>query len=468
MSRLCVVGIGQPAFRPGRCHAGPGLRLTHFLTALARERHDVLALLVGSDDARINDRPLRRTAEIEGASVVTLDIREDQLADPGVRTTIEEFAPDALVGVSALGAGLACRLRLEVPLWADIFGDLMAEAQAKALVHGNNLSLVHFWTVLAPVLVRADRFSAVSGAQADALIGQLGMTGRLTAENAGERLVRVIPCAAEAEDETGGETGDGAGPVADDLPQDAFVVLWSGSFNTWCDVETLAGGAELAMVRDPSIHFVVTGGAVPGHDERTYEKFSSLVRASPASSRFHLRGWCDAEEAARWCRRADIGVVVERDLYERRLGSENRVVHWMAHGLGCITTARSELGRCLVARELALGCRPSDPRSLADAILTLANDRARAERIGRGCRAYAARHFGFSTTAVPLLDWARSPVHAADHAAPRPLSVGLLSEPRAMVHLLEGYLDGLRLDQVAYRSARWLLRRLRRSARGDG
>ena len=53
------------------------------------------------------------------------------------------------------------------------------------------------------------------------------------------------------------------------VPEDAFVVLWSGGYNVWSDIETLLQGLEKAMDEQPSIHFLSTGGAISGHDDAT-------------------------------------------------------------------------------------------------------------------------------------------------------------------------------------------------------
>jgi hypothetical protein len=437
---------------------GPGLRTGHFATALVRAGHDVLTVAVGTDERA---GPHDGSVAIEGSVAQTVDVSERDFGGSALGAIVGDFAPDALVGVTAMGASLASRLEPDVPLWADVFGDLMAEAQAKALVHASDSSLVHFWSLLQPVLDRADRFSAVSRAQADALIGQLGLAGRLGAANAGEHLVSVIPCAAEYSDDHDADDSD----ICADVPNDAFVVLWTGSFNTWCDVDTLARGLDAAMARDRRIYFACSGGPVPGHDEATWRAFVRHVHATEHAARYRLLGWVEPATLEAWYRRADVGIVVERDLYERRFGSENRVVQWMARGLPCLTTARSELGRCLVARELAFGCRPGDPTSLAEALVALAVDGSRAHLVGRSARAFCEENLGYTQTAAPLLEWCASPVHARDFGVERPLTVGLLSEPAAAVHLLEAYLANLHVGQVAFRSARWLGRRLARGWR---
>ena len=66
------------------------------------------------------------------------------------------------------------------------------------------------------------------------------------------------------------------------IDADAFVLLWSGSFNTWCDVDTLFTGIERAMERLPSLVFLSTGGEVRGHDEVRTRTFARSSREPPS------------------------------------------------------------------------------------------------------------------------------------------------------------------------------------------
>jgi len=91
-----------------------------------------------------------------------------------------------------------------------------------------------------------DVFSVVSGRQHDAALGQLGLLGRLNRRTAGHEMVHVIPCGIDGGSNPPDDS-DSSDPGPATLPFDAFVVLWSGGFNTWCDVPTLASGIEAAM-----------------------------------------------------------------------------------------------------------------------------------------------------------------------------------------------------------------------------
>jgi len=471
MSRLCLVGVGLPAFLPSPRHAGPGLRCAHFATSLARAGHELLVVYVVDDGG--DPRGQAFEVMLEGRPVRCVGLTEAEIEGTSGRAIVAEFAADAFVGVTTAGVRSAAAIVGDEPLWADVFGDPMAEAQAKAFVHGNDFAVARFWSSFLPALLRGDHYSAVSRAQADALVGQLGLAGRLGAATAGEELVSVIPCAAETRPLAGSAGSEnatcvGAGSAAAPdqqlrgavVPHDAFVVLWSGSFNTWCDVDTTFTGLEEAMTADATVHLVATGGAVRGHDELTYERFRRLVDGSRHVDRFHLLGWVDAERLVECYRDADVGLNVERPLYERRLGSENRVAQWLAHGLPAISTALSDLGRELVDADLCLQIPPGDPAALGRAVVEAASRRQRLPGLREKCRRYALTNLGYDRCAAPLLAWAEQPRLAGDRATERPIEIGLVSEPKAMVRLLEGYLADLGLGQVAYRSVRWLLRRL--------
>src|SRR4030042_1369409 len=97
----------------------------------------------------------------------------------------------------------------------------------------------------------AARLPVVSESQRRAAIGELGAVGRLTAETCGYELVSVIPCAHVPPEEAPPRTDARAGRVARGriVPDDAFVVLWSGGFNVWSDVATLGAGAGTATRR---------------------------------------------------------------------------------------------------------------------------------------------------------------------------------------------------------------------------
>lgn len=484
-----MVSMGVPAYVAARRHGGPGLRAAHFAGALSSAGAQVLALCVctPADGVELGEAPAGGPRGVE-----TLFVDERALAaislgsaprggasngrlprtSEKLRRRIEAFAPQAVVGVTVYAAALALRLGLDAPLWADVFGDLLCEAQAKAALSGSDWSMVHFWTLLRPVLERADRFSAVSLAQSHALIGQLGLAGRLSGRTAGEELVAVVPCAAEA----GIDAPSRAQARAHfGLPDDAFVLLWSGGFNTWCDVDTAADGVAAAVAENPALHLVVSGGTIPGHDEESFGRFRRRIDAAVAAccagrgqgagdaacarSRVHLLGWRASHELPVLYAAADAGLNIEKPLYERRLGGENRVAQWQANGLPCVTTALSESGAELVRRGLGWQVPIADPAALAAKIRELVASASMVAASGQRAREVAARELGFELTAAALTRWCLAPERAGDHGAERLVRLGLLSRPEASTELLEAYVKELPLWQLLRRGLRWTLRR---------
>ena len=57
------------------------------------------------------------------------------------------------------------------------------------------------------------------------------------------------------------------------IPDDAFVIFYSGGYNTWTDVETLFAALDQLMADYPQMYFVSTGGKIEGHDDLTYSRF---------------------------------------------------------------------------------------------------------------------------------------------------------------------------------------------------
>jgi hypothetical protein len=190
---------------------------------------------------------------------------------------------------------------------------------------------------------------------------------------------------------------------------------------------------DRALAANPAIRFVATGGAIRGHDELTYERFLERVADSDHRERFTVKGAIGFDEAAAYRRRADLGVVTEKSLAERTLGSSGRVLEWLQADLPLVCTDISELGSILAEHDLAGVYRQGDPGDLARVILEAAADpEAARERAVRG-RRYAEQHWGVAASTAPLRRWVRVASRAADSCCDNPLSVTrLLDSARAL------------------------------------
>lgn len=402
--RVLVVGCAPMPGEKARMTYAPGTRTWQMAKPLAEAGHTVCiaALRIPGtydpEDLEDLDAHAVGSTKRDGIPVFSLPWelggRPEMLAG-----LVEAFQPDVLVGASAYPSRLAAALAGENPVWVDLFGDPMAEAQARAGVTGED-DMLAYAELMKPMLERADAFSTVSEAQRYAAIGQLGLYGRLNRQTLGQELVHCLPLAAEGLDEM--THGDQEQAIAG---ENDFVVLWSGGFNTWCDVETLFKGLEIALAENPSIRFIATGGAIPGHDEKTYENFVAQTQASEHAKRYTLLGMLPTPSADRYLARADLAVVTEKPIYERALGSSGRVVRWLACGLPAVCSATSEIGRTVGEEALGWTYPPGDAEALGRRILEAAADRDELRQRGENGRRYAEKELTYKATAQPLLDW---------------------------------------------------------------
>jgi len=328
-----------------------------------------------------------------------------------VRRTAEKFRPDAIVFAHAPASYESCILEPEAPVWIDLCGHVMAEAQAKAAVYRDNQYLDYFFNKIRGALLRGDRFSTVSDAQRFALVGEFGLLGRLNWQTNHEELIHTIPCGAEEED----YTHDQKVLRGIDVSDDDFVVLWSGGFNTWSDIDTMFKGVVHAMARDTSIRFVATGGQIDGHDEKTYPRFVEMVRNSEFRSRFVLKGWLPKDLVHNYYFEADVGINCEKDIYEVRLGSKHRILDWSRAALPVVSTRVTELSEVVEANRVGFVCAPEDPVALGNAILEAAGKRNQLAEIGQRCQQVMRRMYGFRESTKALREWVRDPEYAVDH-----------------------------------------------------
>jgi len=415
VSHVLVCGMCPLPFENSAKSFGPGIRTWQLARGIAAGGHRVSVVAMQIPGCYDRTAAVRRET-VDGIDVLRL--AEGEFHDPGViRSSLAETRPDAVVGATIYGSHALVKSGTDLPMWADQFGHVMAEAQAKAALDGDDSVLSYFWQMVEAVGRRADHFSSVSGRQRLALIGELGALGRLTADTCGYEFVSVVPCAV-VPDPAGG-SGEGlTGVRGNGVPEDAFIVLWSGSYNVWSDARTVFDGLEAAMRREPRIHFVSTGGAIPGHDSKTYRDFQSWVAASPLRHRFHLQGWVDADRVPAYWNEADLGVLAERPIYEGLLGSKNRIIQWLGWGLPTVYNRVGDLGDLLRDEELGLTFQVGDGDGLAEHIVWASHHPEALRDMARRARRYALEKLSFEATTAELRVWLEEPRRAPDWRQP--------------------------------------------------
>ena len=339
-----------------------------------------------------------------------------------------------------------------VPFWADLFGHVMAEAQARAYIDGNDECLFHYWNSEYNIVSNADVFSCVSSRQKYALIGELGAVGRLNKYTSGYDFINIIPCGLPQEEYRHTENvfrGRGR------IKNDDFVVLWTGGYNTWTDVDTLFKGLTLAMEKNSKIKFVSTGGEIPEQDMKTYPRFLSMINGSPYKERFVMKGWVAGEDVPNYYLEADVGINIDKDIYEVRLGSKNRILDWFRAGLCVLSSNVCELTDIIEKEKIGYTFKPYDSKDLSAKLIYLANHHDEVKKTAIAGKKYGLSNFNFNKTTEKLQKWVERPTFSPDRGKERKF---LFSREEALENL----------EQITLRQKKMIEERDRRISELEG
>lgn len=409
MSKLMVFGLCPLPMENTVKSFGPGIRAWQFIKPLLGDGHEVVLVSFRIPFIYPETTPPEWYTEEYGFPFYAMD---QALFENSAHLSkiVKRHQPEAMIAVTIFATRGALQVRKREPLWIDLFGHVMAEAQAKAYRYENDGYLSHFWGYEREAITQGDIFSAVSTPQKFATIGELGALGRLNRLTTGYQFVEVIPCAAEETVYSHDEVVL-RGKLLDD---NAFVVLWSGGYNTWTDVTTLFHAMELAMTQNDRIYFVSTGGAIDGHDEKTYPAFLELIHGSPYRDRYLLLGWLPKPIVHNYYFEADIGINIDKFMYEGMFGSKNRVLDWARAGLPALVGDLCELSRLLPKERIGWSYPLGDHEALAARILDLAANPEEVKATGTRAREFLLTAYSFGKTTEPVRVWAQQPHNSPD------------------------------------------------------
>jgi len=414
MSKVLLIGMSPLPFENDRKVYGTGIRTWQFLQPLLGAGHEVCLVSFAIPSAYpegFGSKHIKKFSFKDTSFAYHLldagDFNDTALLS-GIK---DDFGPDCVIGCTFYPSYIASKIKGGIPFWADLFGHVMAEAQARAAIDDDDSCLFHYWNGEYNIISSADLFSCVCQRQEYALIGELGAAGRLNRHTSGYAFTTSIPCGMPRQEYKHtkkvirGQQGVG---------DDDFVFLWTGGYNTWTDIDTLFSALQKAMAKDSSIRFVSTGGEIPEQDTKTYPKFLSLIENSRYRERFIMKGWIRGEDVPNYYLEADAGINIDKDIYEVRLGSKNRILDWMRAGLCVLSSNVCELTQIIEDEGIGYTFRPHDSQDLCRKLLHLASHREETRSVGQKGRDYGLENFNFSTTTVKLKEWAASPCHAPD------------------------------------------------------
>ncbi|GAH20255.1 unnamed protein product, partial [marine sediment metagenome] len=286
----------------------------------------------------------------------------------------------------------------------------MAEAQARATSIDDDEVLFHYLNQEMRIVNNADIFSCVSKRQESATIGELGILGRLNRYTSKYNFTRLIPCAAPEDDFS--HTKKVLRGI--DVEEDDFVILYSGGYNTWVDVDTLFNALTMVMNENPKIKFVSTGGEIKGIDEKTYSHFLKKIENSPFKDRFIMKGWIPTQDVKNYYFEANLGINVDKKIYEVFLGSKNRILEWMRAGLLVLSSKVCELSYLLEEEGLGFTYKAEDAKSLKDKIVEIISNPNLAKKVTEKAKKYVIENLTYYKTTEPLREWARNPKTSPD------------------------------------------------------
>jgi glycosyltransferase involved in cell wall biosynthesis len=413
MSRLLVIGTGPLLEEGVTFFSGQCLRTWHLTKPLLAAGHEIHLVTLPIDDrAHHEGQPAFTDATYDGLAHRRGHTNRLDLLMPLLNEIVSEVQPDAIIGINPWPASVACRLKTDLPLWADMNGYAPAEGQTRGRVHDDDVALAHFWEMEWRVVRRADRISTVTRRQADAALGELAMAGRLNRHTFDHPFVHFIPNAA-AEHFLNLER-----PAphlrGKKIPPSDFIILWSGGFNTWTDVDLLHEALERLLSQCPDVHFVATGGAIAGHDEQTFERFRALSSESASAERRHLLGWVQSQDVDALFFEADLGINIDSPNWETHFGARNRLISMMACGLPVLTTRGTEISEDLAEAEAAMLVPMRDPAALTDALMRLHEDPDLLCRLAERGREVVRSKCSPEATTGALRAWAEHPEIAPD------------------------------------------------------
>ncbi len=423
MARVLMIGYGPLPDPESEKNSSAALRTRQFLLGALEGGHnvDLVTLPLPGGAEAPDEEPTFVPATADGHTYHRFTQHSGEFAINVLNERLQASPPEAMVAVNTYPAYVASMLSSTLPLWVDMNGLWMAQMQARCFAEQDDTRLVGGWAIERAVLRRLDKFSAVSRPQLHAVLGSMATIGRFNKFTYEYPFGSHVAIALHEPPElAGGDAGlPDAQPVVRGgrVPEAAFILLWSGGFNLWTDIDTLIAATDALMDRYPEVHFVATGGEVDGVDTTTYERFQEAITESRFRDRYHLLGWIKGTEIRRLYREADVGLNVDGPNYETLFGARTRILAMAAEGLTVATSIGTELSEWLDDAHAALTWQMGNPDSLVEAVEPWIEQREQLKKYSERALTLIREDFTISRTTEGLRNWLEHPALAPDNQA---------------------------------------------------
>lgn len=442
MSRVMIIGYG-PLPKSGMPYiSASSLRTRHFFKPILDAGHTVnlFTLPLPGTEGPEGKVAAMMPDNYEGLAYQRFTNHSGEFAIRALTEQVRQLKPDAIVGVNTYPSYIGAKLPTTIPLWADLNGYWMAEMQGQCWSEQDDARIEEYWAIERAIVRRLDKYSAVSRPQLHAVLGEMASVGRLNRYTFQYQFGHHVPNAAYRWEEIVQQRSTPAQPILRGpiMPTDAFIILWTGGFNVWCDVPTLVEAMNTLMKQYPSVHFVSTGGRIEGVASKSYQSFEELLEQSPYKDRYHHLGWVESDKLPQIYREADIGINVDSSNYETMFGARNRLNAMAAEGLALVSTLGTEVSEWMEEGKALLGAPLGDPKALADAIEPWIEQREELAVFATNARQMMEDEFNYEKTTRSLLRWLAAPELAPDNRAKVEKTEGKLTDLNATaINLLE-------------------------------
>ncbi len=414
--KIVIIGFAPlPHEDPARLYAG-SIRTDAFCQVLKRD-NDVMLLGMRIPGSYDKEKELPVIINDKSQGFDYFSINDKHFGEIKKREELaKNFSPDIIVGVNSLPSYYAAMLNLRIPFWADLNGSLLCEFQLKASAEKDEYYTWHFFGIERAIIKTADKFSVVSEYQKYELIGELASIKRINAVNSFYDFVHVIqnpvmPMNYEHKKNVF------RGKI---IPEDAFVVLWTGGYNYWTDVKLLFNGITAAMKRNSKIYFVSLGGGIQAHNNKTFNNFLKLINDSDIKNRFHFAGWVKTSEVPDYYFESDIGINIDGYSYETFTGGRNRINDMMNAGLPVLTTEGPEITKIIKDKDLGFTFKIGDVNGFTDKLLKLAKmSKTDLKEKGFRSKNFAKENWNYEKILSEFLLWLKDPQKSPDNLLKR-------------------------------------------------
>ena len=176
---------------------------------------------------------------------------------------------------------------------------------------------------------------------------------------------------------------------------DHFVAVYAGAHGMSNDLGVVVDAARLLQDASVRVVFVGDGKEKPALLARATELGLTNVTFLPSVPKRQMPQILAA---------ADAGIAILKPIDAYKTTYPNKVFDFMGAGRPVLLAIDGVIREVVEAAHCGVFVRPGDPRALADAILLLAADPARARRMGLDGRRYLEQHFSREQIAGRLMD----------------------------------------------------------------